>query len=114
MTLSFRPFPFAPFRVPWDAEITEFTWNEHFCDIQHRGPFAFWRHCHRLTPKTRNDQPGTPIAGTFIKDEVEYEFPLGPLGEIAQKLAAQRQFQSIFNYRHQRTAALLPLMHPHP
>ena len=105
MTISFRPFPLSPIRVPWDAEIDEFVWNEHFCDTQHRGPFAFWHHCHRLTEETRNDQPGT-----LIRDEVEYEMKLGALGELAQRLFVNRQFSYIFNYRHQRTAELMPLM----
>jgi ligand-binding SRPBCC domain-containing protein len=105
MTISFRPFPFSPIRVPWDAEITEFKWNEGFCDTQLRGPFAYWLHCHRLKPETRNGQPGT-----LLRDEVEYEMHLGALGEIGGRLLAPLQFRSIFNYRHKRTAELLPLM----
>jgi len=105
MTISFKPFPFAPFRVPWDAEIVEFAWNDHFCDVQHRGPFAYWRHCHFISPETHDAGPGT-----LVRDQVEYELPLGVLGEIAQRLVMQRQFRSIFDYRHKRTAELLPLM----
>ncbi len=41
LTLSFRPFPFSPMRATWEAEITEFEWNDHFCDRQLRGPFAY-------------------------------------------------------------------------
>jgi ligand-binding SRPBCC domain-containing protein len=109
MTISFKPFPFSPFRVPWDAEITEFVWNDHFCDVQHRGPFTFWHHCHSLHAETRTVD-GTPTPGTLLKDKVDYELPLGPLGEIAQRLFGERQIKSIFNYRHQRTAELLPMM----
>ncbi|ADW69753.1 SRPBCC family protein [Granulicella tundricola] len=109
MTISFRPIPFSPIRVPWDAEITEFTWNEHFCDVQHRGPFKFWRHCHRLTPEPRANT-GREVQGTLIRDEVEYELPLGPLGELAAKLFAPAQFKSIFDFRHKRTAELMPLL----
>jgi len=105
MTISFRPFPFSPVRVPWDAEITEFRWNEGFCDTQLRGPFAYWLHCHRLMPETRDGKPGT-----LLRDEVEYEMHLGALGEIGGRLFAALQFRSIFNYRHKRTAELLPLM----
>lgn len=105
MTISFKPFPFAPFRVPWDAEITEFTWNDHFCDVQHRGPFAYWNHCHRLTAQPQGGRPGTNV-----QDHVVYALPLGPLGEIANALVMKRQFKAIFDYRHQRTAELLPLM----
>jgi ligand-binding SRPBCC domain-containing protein len=108
MTLSFRPIPFFFIRIPWDAEITEFAWNDHFCDTQHRGPFAYWMHCHRLTSRTR-DSAGTPVEGTLLSDHVEYEMPFGALGELANKLVMKRQFNSIFKFRHQRTAELLPL-----
>ncbi len=100
MTISFRPFPLSPMRIPWDAEITEFVWNEHFCDVQHRGPFAFWRHCHRLSMEN---------GGTRIRDEVEYALPLGPLGEVAARLMMPAQFRSIFAFRHKRTAELMPM-----
>lgn len=106
MTISFRPFPFSPVRIPWDAEIVEFTWNEHFCDVQlARGPFAFWRHCHRLQAETRDGR-----LGTLLKDEVEYEMRLGALGDLVGRIGAPLQFRSIFSFRHQRTAELLPLM----
>ncbi len=106
MTISFRPFPLSPVRVPWDAEITEFAWNDHFCDRQlSRGPFQFWRHCHRLTEETRDGR-----AGTLLRDEVEYEMRFGALGDLAGRIGAEWQFRSLFNFRHKRTAELLPKM----
>ena len=107
MVLSFRPFPFSPVRVPWHAEISEFRWNDHFCDTQGRGPFAYWHHCHRISSVIHDG-----VQGSLLRDEVEYELPLGPLGEIARKLFVERQFKSMFDFRHKRTAALLPLMRP--
>jgi ligand-binding SRPBCC domain-containing protein len=98
MTISFRPFPYSPFRVPWDATIDEFTWNDHFCDSQGRGPFAFWHHCHYIVAETRNG-----IAGSLVRDQLEYEMPLGPLGELGHTLFVQRQLQSTFAYRQRRT-----------
>ncbi len=112
MTLSFRPFPYSPLRVPWDAEIDKFVWNDHFCDKQLRGPFAFWHHCHRLHRETRTDENGQPVTGTLLRDEVEYEMWFGSLGELAKRLFVERQFRSMFAYRHQRTAQLLPMMRP--
>jgi ligand-binding SRPBCC domain-containing protein len=105
MTISFRPVPFSPLRVPWDAEITEFAWNEHFCDVQHRGPFAYWRHCHRLETQRRDSRDGT-----LLRDHVEYELPLGVLGDLANAVFVRSQMGAIFRYRQQQTAALLPLM----
>jgi len=110
ITLSFRPFPFSPIRVPWEAEIAEFLWNDHFCDTQLRGPFAYWRHCHRVHPETRTTELGEPLTGTLLHDQVEYEMHFGALGELAHRLFAERQIRKIFAFRKQRTAELLPLM----
>lgn len=103
MILSFRPFPYAPIRIPWDAEISEFAWNDHFCDIQHRGPFAYWRHCHRLEPQARDGNPGT-----LLLDRIEYELSLGALGDLVNSLFIRHQMASTFRYRQQRLIELLP------
>ncbi len=105
MTLSFRPFPLSPLRVPWDAEIDQFEWNDHFCDKQLRGPFAFWHHCHSVRPEVRDEMPGT-----LLRDCVEYELPFGRLGEIAHGLFVRRQIKKIFSFRQQKTIELIPLM----
>jgi ligand-binding SRPBCC domain-containing protein len=110
MTLSFRPFPYAPVRIPWEAEITEFVWNEHFCDVQLRGPFAQWHHCHSLQPQIGADVSGAPVHGTLLRDKVDYALPMGPLGELANLLFITRQLKSTFDYRHLRTAELMPQM----
>jgi len=107
MTLSFRPFPYAPLRVPWEVEISEFVWNDHFCDHQLRGPFAYWHHCHSLHPETRTGDSGISTSGTLLRDDVEYEMPFGVLGELAQRLFIARQLKSTFAYRHARTMELI-------
>ena len=104
LTMSFRPFPLSPIRLPWEAEITEFAWDDHFCDIQVRGPFAYWKHCHRLTAETRSG-----VAGALLKDHVEYELPGGGIAGLAQPFVAF-QLASTFKYRQTRTAELMPLM----
>ncbi len=110
MTLSFRAFPYSPIRIPWEAEISEFVWNDHFCDIQHRGPFKYWKHCHHIRPESRTTDPGLqPEAGALLTDHVEYELPMGPLGDVGNLLFARRQLKSTFRYRQKRTAELLPL-----
>ena len=113
MTLSFRPFPYSPIRVLWEAEISEFVRNDHFCDTQLRGPFAYWHHCHRVHPEARTQPPGTLIPGTLLSDDIEYELPFGKLGDLAQRLFIARQLRSTFAYRQARTSALLLLLKPH-
>jgi len=102
MTLSFRPFPYSPLRMMWDAEIDQFAWNDHFCDTQLRGPFSFWHHCHRISSMAREG-----IDGTLLRDELEYELPMGPLGEIAHRLVVAGQLKKTFEYRQKKTAELL-------
>jgi ligand-binding SRPBCC domain-containing protein len=107
LTLSFRPFPYSPIRVSWDAEISEFAWNDHFCDQQLRGPLAYWRHCHHVKPETRTEVSGSTTSGTLLHDEVNYELPLGKLGNLANSLFVASQLRSTFAYRHARTSELL-------
>jgi ligand-binding SRPBCC domain-containing protein len=107
LTMSFRPFPYAPFRLPWEAEIAEFVWNDHFCDHQLRGPFAYWNHCHAIVPQTSTDASGVARPGSLLQDAVEYEVPFGMLGRIARRLFIKRQLEATFAYRKHRAAALL-------
>ena len=94
MTIRFRPIPFSPVQLTWRARIADFAWNEHFCDEQLSGPFAYWRHCHRTHALRKNGMPGT-----VVRDELEYELPLGLLGEAAHAIFARRQIAATFRYR---------------
>jgi ligand-binding SRPBCC domain-containing protein len=98
LTLTIRPIPYSPVRLPWDAQIEDFRWLEGFCDVQLRGPFKYWRHCHTVSTATN---------GTIIKDAVEYELPLAFLGSIANAIFIRRQLASTFRFRQRRTVELL-------
>lgn len=109
ITLSFRPFPLSPLRIPWESTITDFSWNEFFCDAQEqgRGPFAFWLHCHRFAAETRDG-----VAGATITDEIEYEPPFGAVGELAHALIL-RQIKTVFDFRQRRISEILGPNAPH-
>jgi ligand-binding SRPBCC domain-containing protein len=98
LTVSFRPFPYSPIRIPWHARITDFDWNNYFCDQQEEGPFASWRHCHRVREEQQNG-----LLGTRIFDSVEYALKLGVLGQLANALIVRHQMRATFNYRHKAT-----------
>ena len=98
LTLTIRPVPFSPIRLPWVAVIEDFRWLQGFCDIQLSGPFRYWRHCHTVQPDAN---------GTLLHDSVEYELPLGPLGSLADKLFIRRQLAATFRFRQRRTLELL-------
>jgi ligand-binding SRPBCC domain-containing protein len=97
ITLTFRVLPLFPLRLRWEAVIEEFAWDEHFCDGQPKGPFAHWRHCHRLRAENR-----TSAEGTVITDAVTFAFPFGVVGELAYRMGGARQVRKIFGYRQQQ------------
>jgi ligand-binding SRPBCC domain-containing protein len=102
MTIAFRPFPLSPILLRWKASVVEFEWNHHFCDEQLQGPFAYWRHCHRVFEELRDD-----IQGTTVVDDLVYELPLGILSEPAHAFIVRRQIKGIFQHRHRRLLELL-------
>jgi ligand-binding SRPBCC domain-containing protein len=74
----------------WRTEIEAFEPGVRFVDVQLRGPYRRWHHTHGFA-----DAPG----GTLIGDRVEYQLPLGPLGELAWALVVRRQLDTIFEHR---------------
>jgi ligand-binding SRPBCC domain-containing protein len=102
ISILFRPFPLSPILMRWNARIVEFEWDHHFCDEQAQGPFAYWRHCHRVSEEIREEIPGTQIV-----DDLVYELPLGIFSEPAHALIVRRQIKGVFRYRQQRLLELL-------
>jgi ligand-binding SRPBCC domain-containing protein len=104
VVLSFQPIPLLPLRIKWTSEIAAFAWDDHFCDRQIQGPFAYWNHCHRLQAV---DGRGLPV--TLIADEVEYELPMGALGKLAHRLFLRQIIEGGFAFRHKQLEARLAL-----
>lgn len=77
-------WPFA-----WRTEITVWEPPHRFVDRQLEGPYRFWEHTHRFRSRD---------GGTYIEDEVRYELPLRPLGELAHPLI-RLQLERIFRFR---------------
>ena len=102
MTISFRAVPLLPLRMQWDARIAAFAWDDYFCDEQLSGPFAYWRHCHRVQSEPREGVPGT-----MVIDDVTYAMKLGPLGNLANLLGGESQMRSLFRYRQRQLPKLL-------
>lgn len=95
------------FGVPfsWRTRIEELVPGERFVDVQLAGPYRRWRHLH-----TFEDAPG----GTRVRDRVDYELPLGPLGALAHALLVRRALARIFAHRAARIAELLAPVPPTP
>ena len=99
---SFRVLPRLPVRATWIARITEFEWNHHFADIQAKGPFQSWHHRHEFAPEARNS-----IAGSLVRDQIDYSVGFGILGHAAQALFIDRQLRETFQRRQETLPGLL-------
>jgi len=83
----------------WLTRISEWQPPQRFVDEQRRGPYRYWHHSHEFEDTD---------AGTSMRDVVEYELPLGPLGKLAHALLVERLLQRIFDYREQAVRGAFP------
>jgi ligand-binding SRPBCC domain-containing protein len=90
----------GPVPVTWVAEYTdEFQPDRLFTDRQVSGPFAQWLHHHWFL----DDGAG----GTILRDEVDYQAPLGPIGQWLAGAMIKRKLDKMFTYRHQVTRQIV-------
>jgi len=82
----------GPLKLRWVAEHTAYDPPNSFQDIQKSGPFALWIHTHKVIPKGNE--------ASLLRDEVEYELPMGLLGRIFGGGFARRKIDRMFEYRH--------------
>jgi ligand-binding SRPBCC domain-containing protein len=85
-------FGFIPSR--WVAEHTAYSPPYLFEDTQISGPFASWKHKHIIEPNAQ---------GAVLRDEIEFEPPLGILGQLAAPFAILPKLRKMFEYRHEVT-----------
>jgi ligand-binding SRPBCC domain-containing protein len=85
----------GPFSVRWIAEHTAYDPPRMFEDIQVKGPFRSWRHRHIIAAK---------LDGAILRDEIDYEPPLGTLGRLVTPLLIEPWLRKLFDYRHRVTA----------
>jgi len=84
--------------VRWTSLIEVWEPNVRFVDVQVRGPYRLWRHEHTFEKED---------GGTRVRDRVEYELPLFPVGELAHPLLVRPELDRIFSFRHAATRRLL-------
>jgi ligand-binding SRPBCC domain-containing protein len=99
---SFRPVSWLPLRQTWIARIVEFEWNHHFADVQQEGPFKSWHHRHEFLADSRQG-----VNGTLVRDVIDYEVGMGPLGKLANALFVANQIRSMFAARQKALPGLL-------
>ncbi len=95
--LSYRMF-IGPLRFEWDAEIAAYEPPRRFTDVQKKGPFSSFVHEHVF------EREGD---GTRLIDVVDYELPLGPLGELANRVQIQARLVEVLEFGQAATRAAL-------
>ncbi len=85
--------------IRWVAIHTEYEPPHLFADRQESGPFAWWYHRHLFL----DDGQG----GTILRDEVEYQLPLGFIGRWLAGGVIRRTLDRMFTYRHETTRSLI-------
>jgi ligand-binding SRPBCC domain-containing protein len=85
---------FCFFTVRWEALHTAYDPPRMFEDVQVKGPFKSWRHRHIIEPHGE---------GARLRDEIEYEPPLGFLGLMGAPLLIVPRLKRLFDYRHRVT-----------
>ena len=85
-----RVRPLFGLPVSWVTEITQLVEGELFVDEQRFGPYRFWHHQHHFRAVE---------GGVEIGDIVHYAVPLGPLGDVLNRLLVAERVRAIFEYR---------------
>ena len=84
----------GPLRQRIVAEHTDYVYGVRFVDEMREGPFRSWRHQHLFFEHPR---------GCRLRDEIDYEPPLGWLRRLMAPLVIERRLQRMFEYRHEVT-----------
>jgi ligand-binding SRPBCC domain-containing protein len=70
--------------------------------VQDKGPFKSWHHRHEFGAQVRDG-----IAGTLVRDRIDYEVGFGFVGVIGNALFIRRQMENTFAQRQQTLPQLL-------
>ncbi len=92
MLIDYTVKPMLGIPMYWQTKIINVTPLEVFADTQLKGPYKLWHHTHTFVEKD---------GGVLMKDVVQYELPLGPLGDWVHSLFVRKKIDSIFAYRKQ-------------
>ncbi len=84
----------GPITVRWVAKHTVYQPPHFFEDVQKSGPFRSWRHRHIVESHAE---------GAKLRDQIDYEPPLGFLGRAMAPLFVPGRLQKLFDYRHEVT-----------
>lgn len=90
MEIRYTVSPLLGIPLGWTTLISQVDPLKSFTDFQKKGPYKYWNHYHEFLPNKE---------GVLMKDTVQYELPLGILGELAHSLVVKKKLDTIFSYR---------------
>lgn len=90
MIIDYYVSPLFGIKMKWQTEITHVDFQKSFIDFQKKGPYKLWNHHHEFIPNKE---------GVLMRDTIEYELPMGFLGEIAHRLFVKKKLEHLFDYR---------------
>ncbi|MDQ1803599.1 SRPBCC family protein [Chryseobacterium sp. CKR4-1] len=92
MIIDYYVSPLLGIKMSWQTEIIQVSFQKSFTDFQKKGPYKLWNHFHEFIPNEK---------GVLMRDTINYELPMGVLGEVAHGLFVKNKIEHIFNYRYQ-------------
>jgi uncharacterized protein (TIGR01777 family) len=81
----------------WRTLIEDWSPGKFFIDTQMKGPYKKWHHTHEFIPSN---------GGTLLRDVVQYQLPMGKLGDLVALKKVEGDVQTIFKYRRKVIADL--------
>jgi ligand-binding SRPBCC domain-containing protein len=90
LIIRYKVRPLFNIPLDWITEITQVEEGSYFVDNQVKGPFRLWHHQHFF-----KEVPG----GIEMLDIVNYELPLGRLGELLSFGIVRKRVERIFAFR---------------
>jgi len=91
MIIDYYVSPLFGIKMKWKTKITQVDFRKSFTDFQEAGPYRLWNHHHEFIVNEK---------GVLMRDTVDYELPLGFLGEVAHKIFVRKKLEHVFSYRY--------------
>lgn len=98
-TIRYTVKPMFGLPLTWVTRIEEVEAPNRFVDTQIKGPYKRWWHQHTFEAVQ---------GGVLMRDRVEYELPLGPLGDLAHRIFVKQRLTAIFEFRNATLLNLFP------
>ena len=92
MIIDYKISPLLGIPISWKTIITQVDEKKSFTDFQMNGPYKLWNHFHEFF---ENEQ------GVLMKDTVDYELPMGVVGDVFHSFIVRKKLNFIFEHRRQ-------------